>query len=193
MCAIQAQQQHPAEGQWMDCIAAYCLCHVYNCYMWRKLVAASGAAHTAEQWGRASCLVLLMLVWFMLVNPQLRKSYLPATHYVLGAWCRMAVAYVFPMFMIPVCLVRGCICFKRGSIADKQVGQSADSLCLLAGTLHRQTQKGAGHLAALYDTCTQAPCRGLMLLAEACKQCVCAAVVVLHQDDAGGLLSMLHC
>lgn len=35
--------------------------------------------------------------------------------------CRMAVAYVFPMFMIPVSLVRGCICFKRGSIADKQV------------------------------------------------------------------------
>eukprot|EP00879_Flechtneria_rotunda_P021865 GHRR01023058.1.p1 GENE.GHRR01023058.1~~GHRR01023058.1.p1 ORF type:complete len:312 (+),score=62.16 GHRR01023058.1:288-1223(+) len=33
---------------------------------------------------------------------------------------RMAVVYVFPMFMIPVTWVRGCICFKRGSIADKQ-------------------------------------------------------------------------
>jgi hypothetical protein len=32
------------------------------------------------------------------------------------------VAYAFPMFMIPVSLVRGCIVFKRGSIADKQVG-----------------------------------------------------------------------
>lgn len=33
----------------------------------------------------------------------------------------MAVAYVFPAFMIPVSLVRGCIVFKRGSIADKDV------------------------------------------------------------------------
>lgn len=33
---------------------------------------------------------------------------------------RMAVAAVFPMFMLPVSLVRGCIVFKRGSIADKQ-------------------------------------------------------------------------
>jgi hypothetical protein len=38
------------------------------------------------------------------------------------AACRMAVAAVFPMFMLPVSLVRGCIVFKRGSIADKQVG-----------------------------------------------------------------------
>eukprot|EP00775_Hariotina_reticulata_P006311 gene6311-6546_t len=33
---------------------------------------------------------------------------------------RLAVMYVFPMFMIPVTWVRGCICFKRGSIADKE-------------------------------------------------------------------------
>jgi hypothetical protein len=37
-------------------------------------------------------------------------------------WCRMAVAYVFPMFMIPVCFIRGCIVFKRGAIKDKVVG-----------------------------------------------------------------------
>jgi hypothetical protein len=33
----------------------------------------------------------------------------------------MAVAYVFPMFMLPVSLVRAGIVFKRGSIADKDV------------------------------------------------------------------------
>lgn len=38
------------------------------------------------------------------------------------ACCRMAVLYVFPMFMIPISLARGCIIFKRGSIDDKQVG-----------------------------------------------------------------------
>lgn len=37
------------------------------------------------------------------------------------AVCRMAVAYVFPMFMLPVSLVRAGIVFKRGSIADKDV------------------------------------------------------------------------
>lgn len=37
------------------------------------------------------------------------------------------MAYVFPAFMIPVSLVRGCIVFKRGSIADKEV--SAAGCC----------------------------------------------------------------
>lgn len=32
---------------------------------------------------------------------------------------RMAVLYAFPAFMIPVALVRGCIVFKRGHVADK--------------------------------------------------------------------------
>ncbi len=32
---------------------------------------------------------------------------------------RMAVLYVFPFFMIPVCLIKGCLVFKRGHIKDK--------------------------------------------------------------------------
>eukprot|EP00878_Enallax_costatus_P004214 GHUV01004444.1.p1 GENE.GHUV01004444.1~~GHUV01004444.1.p1 ORF type:complete len:357 (+),score=80.43 GHUV01004444.1:59-1129(+) len=43
---------------------------------------------------------------------------------------RMAVLYVFPMFMIPISLVRGCICFKRGSIADKQKFNSWIDRCI---------------------------------------------------------------
>ncbi|KAI8462892.1 MAG: hypothetical protein J3K34DRAFT_527421 [Monoraphidium minutum] len=33
---------------------------------------------------------------------------------------RMMVLYAFPMFMLPVMCLRGCIVFKRGSIADKE-------------------------------------------------------------------------
>lgn len=33
---------------------------------------------------------------------------------------RLAVLYAFPMFMLPVVMLRGCIVFKRGSIADKE-------------------------------------------------------------------------
>lgn len=54
----------------------------------------------------------------------------PAPLVLLPPAARLAVLYVFPMFMIPVILVRGCICFKRGSIADKQAFNAWIAQCV---------------------------------------------------------------
>lgn len=45
---------------------------------------------------------------------------------------RMAVGVVFPMFMLPVTMVRGCICFRRDRVKDKEKFNSWIDACVEA-------------------------------------------------------------
>lgn len=47
----------------------------------------------------------------------------------LLAACRLAVLLVFPTFMGALKVLRSVITFKRGAIADKEVGRGAPPIC----------------------------------------------------------------
>lgn len=67
--------------------------------------------------------------------------------------------YVFPMFMIPISLARGCIIFKRGSIDDKQVGArcTPGKLTAASWTTWAAALK-AGHCSQQLSMCGECRC-----------------------------------
>lgn len=61
------------------------------------------------------------------------------------AHLRWMVYFVFPIFMTSVIILRGIVLFKRGKIADKQVGSTAEG---------RQQQ----HAHKPFVQCARVPC-----------------------------------
>lgn len=66
--------------------------------------------------------IRISLPQYTLYNQSQNKLNLDLSHasHALLVTCRMAVAFVFPMFMFSVVIIRSVILFKRGAIRDKE-------------------------------------------------------------------------